>query len=54
MSDYASFYMLMAFGVGLTLITGGVDLSIGTVDLRYAAIGGAVIKFLEAPVIVGC
>ena len=53
MSDYASFYMLMAFGVGLTLITGGVDLSIGTGLVAYAAIGGAVIKFLEAPVIVG-
>ncbi|MCH1982846.1 ABC transporter permease [Ruminococcus sp. OA3] len=53
MSDYASFYMLMAFGVGLTLITGGVDLSIGTGLVAYAAIGGAVMRFLGAPVIVG-
>lgn len=53
MFDYANFYMLMALGVGLTLITGGVDLSIGTGLVAYAAVGGAVIRFLEAPVIVG-
>lgn len=51
--DYSNFYMLMAFGVGLTLITGGVDLSIGTGLVAYAAIGGAVIRSLEVPVMVG-
>ncbi len=53
MFDYACFYMLMAFGVGLTLITGGVDLSIGTGLVAYAAIGGTVIRSFEMPVIVG-
>ncbi len=51
--DYANYYMLMAFGVGLVLITGGVDLSIGTGLIAYAAIGGAVIRYLNAPVVVG-
>lgn len=50
MFDYANFYVMMAFGVGLTLITGGVDLSIGTGLVAYAVIGGAAIKFLNAPV----
>ena len=53
MFDYANFYMLMAFGVGLALISGGVDLSIGTGLVAYAAIGGAVIRFFEVPVVVG-
>lgn len=30
MFDYSYYIVLMAFGVGLALITGGVDLSIGT------------------------
>lgn len=53
MFDYANFYMLMAFGVGLTLITGGVDLSIGTGLVAYAAIGGVVIRTNQMPVIIG-
>ena len=53
MFDFANYYILMAFGVGLCLITGGVDLSIGTGLIAYAAIGGAVIKYYGANVVVG-
>ncbi len=53
MFDMAYYYVLMAFGVGLALITGGVDLSIGTGVVCYAIVGAAVIKNLGAPVIVG-
>lgn len=53
MFDYAYYYVLMAFGVGLALITAGVDLSIGTGVVCYAIIGAAVIKNANAPVIVG-
>ncbi|MBQ9062904.1 MAG: ABC transporter permease [Eubacterium sp.] len=53
MFDFANFYILMAFGVGLCLITGGVDLSIGTGLIAYAAIGGSIIKYFNAPVVVG-
>ena len=53
MFDMAYYYVLMAFGVGLALITGGVDLSIGTGVVCYAIVGAAVIKNLKAPVLVG-
>lgn len=53
MFDMAYYYVLMAFGVGLALITGGVDLSIGTGVVCYSIIGAALIKNINAPVIVG-
>lgn len=53
MFDMAYYYLIMAFGVGLALITGGVDLSIGTGVVCYAIVGAAVIKNLNAPVGVG-
>lgn len=53
MFDMSYYYLLMAFGVGLALITGGVDLSIGTGIVCYSIIGAAVIKNLNAPVVVG-
>ena len=53
MFDMSYYYVLMAFGVGLALITGGVDLSIGTGVVCYAIIGAAVIKNLNFPVVGG-
>lgn len=53
MFDMAYYYVLMAFGVGLALITGGVDLSIGTGIVCYAIVGASVVKNLKAPAVVG-
>lgn len=48
-------YYLAFLGIGVTfcLITGGVDLSIGTGMFCYALIGGYLITHKDAPVIVG-
>ena len=53
MFDFGSYYVLMAMGVGLCLITGGVDLSIGTGLIAYGAVGGALIRYTGCSVIVG-
>ena len=50
MFDYSYYIVLMAFGVGLALITGGVDLSIGTGIVCYSIIGAALIKDAHFPV----
>lgn len=44
---------LMAIGVAFPLITGGVDLSIGTGLVCYALIGGHLIVTYDMPVVVG-
>ena len=49
MMDYSYYYVLMAIGVSFPLITGGVDLSIGTGMVCYALAGGYLIRFLGAP-----
>ena len=51
--DYSYYIALMAIGVTFPLITGGVDLSIGTGLICYSLIGGYLISFKGAPVIVG-
>ncbi len=53
MFDYANYYVLMAFGVGLCLMTGGTDLSLGTGLICYAAVGGSLVLNAGMPVIVG-
>lgn len=52
MFDFSYYIVLMAFGVALALITGGVDLSIGTGIVCYSIIGAALIKNQHVPVIV--
>ena len=51
--DYSYYIALMAIGVTFPLITGGVDLSIGTGLICYSLIGGYLVSFKGAPVIVG-
>ena len=49
MMDISYYTALMAIGVAFPLITGGVDLSIGTGMICYALAGGALIRFLNCP-----
>ena len=49
MMDISYYYALMAIGVAFPLITGGVDLSIGTGMICYALAGGALIRFYNCP-----
>ena len=49
MMDISYYYVLMAIGVAFPLITGGVDLSIGTGMICYALAGGCLIRFYNCP-----
>ena len=49
MMDISYYYALMAIGVAFPLITGGVDLSIGTGMICYAPAGGCLIRFYNVP-----
>lgn len=49
MMDISYYYAFMAIGVAFPLITGGVDLSIGTGMICYALAGGALIRFCNCP-----
>ena len=51
MMDFSYYYVLMAIGVSFPLITGGVDLSIGTGLVCYALAGGYLIRFYNCPTI---
>ncbi|NBK90668.1 ABC transporter permease [bacterium 1XD21-13] len=51
--DYTYYLAFLGMGVTFCLITGGVDLSIGTGMFCYALIGGYLINQKHAPVIVG-
>lgn len=51
--DYSYYITFMAIGVTFTLITGGVDLSIGTGMVCYGLLGGFLVTHKGAPVIVG-
>ncbi len=51
--DYTYYLAFLGIGVTFCLITGGVDLSIGTGMFCYALIGGYLITQKGAPVIVG-
>ncbi|MEG1847076.1 MAG: ABC transporter permease [Lachnospiraceae bacterium] len=51
--DYSYYISFMAIGVTFALITGGVDLSIGTGMVCCGLIGGFCVTHLNAPVIVG-
>ena len=50
MLDFSYYDLLMAIGVTFPLITGGVDLSIGTGMVAYALIGGTLIRNNNCPV----
>ena len=50
MLDFSYYDLLMAIGVTFPLITGGVDLSIGTGMVCYALIGGTLIRNDQIPV----
>nr|MCR4739670.1 ABC transporter permease [Lachnospiraceae bacterium] len=47
--DYSYYIVLMAIGVAFPLITGGVDLSIGTGRVCYSLAGGYLIAFCGWP-----
>jgi ribose transport system permease protein len=51
--DFSYYYVLMAIGVAFPLITGGVDLSIGTGMICYALTGGYLVRYMHLPVWVG-
>ncbi|MDD2970689.1 MAG: ABC transporter permease [Lachnospiraceae bacterium] len=51
--DYSYYITFMAIGVTFALITGGVDLSIGTGMICYGLIGGYLITQKGMPVVVG-
>ena len=51
--DYSYYISFMAIGVTFCLITGGVDLSIGTGMVCCGLIGGYLINIKELPVVVG-
>lgn len=53
MCSYMYYIMLMAIGVTFPLITGGVDLSIGTGIICYSIVGSYVIRQLGLPIGVG-
>lgn len=48
--DYSYYIVLMSIGVTFPLITGGVDLSIGTGLICYSLVGGYLISFHNFPV----
>ncbi|MCD7819119.1 MAG: ABC transporter permease [Lachnospiraceae bacterium] len=48
--DYSYYIVLLAVGVTFPLITGGVDLSIGTGMMCYALVGGYLVSFKGFPV----
>ena len=50
--DMSYYIALMAIGVTFTLITGGVDLSIGTGLICYSLFGGYLIVHKDVPVVV--
>lgn len=50
--DFSYYIVFMSIGVSFPLITGGVDLSIGTGLICYALVGGYLIKFANVPVVV--
>ena len=52
MLDFSYYDLLMAIGVTFPLITGGVDLSIGTGMVCYALIAGTLIRNNNLPVVV--
>ncbi len=51
--DYSYYISFMAIGVTFCLITGGVDLSIGTGMICYALFGGYLVTMKGMPVVVG-
>lgn len=51
--DYSYYISFMAIGVTFALITGGVDLSIGTGMVCCGLVGGYLVGFKEMPVAVG-
>ena len=51
MMDISYYYAFMAIGVAFPLITGGVDLSIGTGMICYALAGGFLIRQYNCPTI---
>lgn len=51
--DYSYYIVLMSIGVTFPLITGGVDLSIGTGLICYSLVGGYLVSFHNFPVIAG-
>ena len=51
--DYTYYLAFLGIGVTFCLITGGVDLSIGTGMFCYALAGGFLITKMDLPVIVG-
>lgn len=51
--DYSYYISLMAMGVIFPLITGGVDLSIGTGLICYSLVGGYLVVYQDVPVVVG-
>ncbi len=51
--DYSYYLVLMSIGVTFPLITGGVDLSIGTGLICYSLVGGYLITFCNFPVWAG-
>lgn len=51
--DYSYYIALMAIGVTFPLLTGGVDLSIGTGLVCYSLVGGYLIAFHDWPVLAG-
>lgn len=53
MCSYMYYIMLMAIGVTFPLITGGVDLSIGTGLVCYSIVGSYMIRHLGMPIGVG-
>lgn len=53
MLDYSYYIALMAIGVTFPLITGGVDLSIGTGLICYSLTGGFLVTKMGMPTIVG-
>lgn len=52
-ADYSYFVALMSIGVTFVLISGGVDLSIGTGLVCYAIAGGYLVKYGGQTVVVG-
>lgn len=51
--SYSYYIAFMAIGVTFVLVSGGVDLSLGTGMICYGLIGGMVIEKLGCPVVVG-
>lgn len=51
--DMSFYYVLLAIGVSFPIMTGGVDLSIGTGMICYALTGGFLVRYVGLPVWVG-